>query len=89
MGVVQSPFFIGLVLFLGMISLARVLLVRGSDIKRGKSDDRRCAKSARAEFPLHDSDGVLVTKERRFQADRRRSCLLAMQDEMESDSVIS
>ena len=87
MGVVQSPLFIGLVLFLGIISLVRVLLMRNSDIKRGNGDDRRCRKRKMPELPFHDSEGVLVIEERRVQADRRRSRLLAMQDEMQSDSV--
>ena len=87
LGIVQSPLFVSIVLLLGLLSLVRVLLVRDSDLKRAKSDDRRSAKAALPALPFHDSDGNLVTAERRVQVDRRRSRLLAMQDEMERDGV--
>lgn len=88
LGVVQSPLFLTMIVFLGAVSLGRVLLVRGSDLKRTTDGDRRRTSRKAVEFPLHDSEGELVTADRRVQADRRRSCLLAIQQEMkQQDSV--
>lgn len=77
LGVVQSPVFLGIVIFLGMASLIRVLLARDPKLKRVYTDDRRRG-SKMPETPFHDSDGVLVTENRRSQADRRRAHLLAI-----------
>ncbi len=87
LGVVQSPVFLGLLLSLGMASLVMVLLSRDPSLKRAHSCDCRRQNVAVPEMPFQDSDGVLVTADRRVQPDRRRSRLLAMQHQMQRDNV--
>ena len=87
LGVVQSPLFLGILLFLGMASLIRVVLARDPHMKRMQSGDRRRAKGRMPATPFYDSDGVQVTGNRRTLPDRRRSRLSAMQVEMQQDNV--
>lgn len=77
MGIVESPFFIGIVLFLGIVALARVLLMRDPTLKRINVGDRR-REEAMPTIPFYDSEGILVTADRRTCPDRRRSRLLEM-----------
>ncbi|MDH5179326.1 MAG: hypothetical protein OEY07_06635 [Gammaproteobacteria bacterium] len=74
---IQSPIFIGVVLFLGIVVLARAILVKDSGHQQGNKRDRR-AREKMPQTPFHDSDGVLVTEDRRRCPDRRRSRLLEM-----------
>lgn len=88
LGVVQSPLFLGALIFLGMASMIRILLARDPNLKRVHSGDRRRAKGKMPVTPFQDSDGVVVTENRRRQPDRRRTRLLAMQAEMSEDNAI-
>lgn len=87
LGIVQSPIFLGVVVFLGVVSLIRVLLARDPKLKRIYNGDRRRGGSM-PETPFHDSNGVLVSENRRNQLDRRHTRLLAMQRGMKDDSVV-
>lgn len=84
--VVQSPAFLGALLLLPMVSLIRLLLLRVPGLKRAHSGERRRLNGRMPATPFHDSDGVLVTENRRFQPDRRRARLLAMQHKMKQDN---
>lgn len=77
-GIIQSPIFIGIVLFLGIVALARVLLVREPGLKRSHGGDRR-KPGVMPDVPFYDSEGILVIQERRTCPDRRRSRLLEME----------
>lgn len=88
LGVVQSPLFLGALLFLGMASMIRILLARDPNLKRAHSGDRRRANGKMPASPFQDSDGVVVTENRRSQLDRRRTRLLAMQSKMSEDTAI-
>lgn len=81
MGIIQSPVFIGSVLFLGIVALARVLLVKDSSLKRSHGGDRR-QPGVMPAVPFYDSGGILVTQERRTCPDRRRSRLLEMENNL-------
>lgn len=85
LGLVQSPVFLGILVFLGLASLIRVLLARDPKLKRIYRGDRRRG-SKMPETPFHDSEGVLITENRRTQTDRRHTRMLAMQHEMKQDS---
>jgi len=75
LGIVQSPIFLGLLLVLGFMSVIRFIVARDPSLKRIYGDDRRCAKTRSFSFPLKDSAGVSITRERRMNLDRRRSPL--------------
>ena len=85
--VVQSPIFIGTLVFLGMVSLIRILLSRDPSLKRHYGADRRLHKGNMPEIPFYDSDGIKVTEDRRVLPDRRRHRLLAMQEGMREDKI--
>lgn len=86
LSVIQSPVFIGLLLFLGFASLIRVMVARDPGLKRNY-DDRRQSKNKKPEFPLIDSDGIEVTTERRVLVDRRRHRILAMEEELKGNGI--
>jgi len=86
LGVVQSPIFLGVLIFLGVASLIRVLVARDPKLKRVYRGDRRRANKM-PDLPFHDSDGVLVNENRRTQTERRHVHLLAMQHGMNEDSA--
>lgn len=88
LSVVHSPLFVGILIFLGMASLIRILLAREPGLKRTYRGDRRRANGKMPATPFLDSDGVEVTQDRRTLPDRRRARLLAMQDEMKQDNSI-
>ena len=85
--VVQSPVFLGTLLFLGLASLIRILLSRDPSLKRSYRGDRRRARGKMPETPFLDSDGVEVTADRRQLPDRRRHRLLAMQEKLRRDEI--
>lgn len=87
LGVIQSPVFLGILILLGLFSLFRLLLARDPGLKRTYIGERRGGHKM-PETPFHDSEGVLVSENRRTQADRRHSRLLAMQHAMEEDKVV-
>ncbi|MDH5777703.1 MAG: hypothetical protein OEZ33_05800 [Gammaproteobacteria bacterium] len=83
LGIIQSPFFIGVVLFLGIIALARLMLMRDPSLKRGYGSDRR-QLSKMPVVPFYDSEGILVTEDRRTCIDRRRARLLEREHSINS-----
>lgn len=87
LGVVQSPVFLGALAILGMTSLLRILSARDLHLKRAYSGECRRHNNTMPATPFQDSDGILVTENRRVQPDRRRSRLLAMQHQMKRDNV--
>lgn len=89
LSVVQSPVFIGILIFLGMASIIRVMVSRDPSLKRNHGGDRRCTKGKMPQIPFYDSDGVQVTENRRMQVDRRRTRLLATQQEMGQDNILN
>ncbi len=89
LSVVQSPIFLGMLIFLGMASLIRVLLSRDPSMKRSYGGDRRRANGKMPQTPFYDSDGVQVTENRRVQPDRRRTRLLAMQNEITQNNILN
>lgn len=86
LGVVQSPIFLSILIFLGIVALIRVMAVRNSNLKRADSGDRRRTNTVAA-FPFQDCDGVLVTENRRVQLDRRHVHLMAMRQGMNGDGA--
>ena len=86
LGIVQSPIFLGLLTLLGLLSLIRLLLARDPGLKRFYNGDRRRVNKM-PETPFHDSEGELVTENRRIQTDRRHTRLLAMQHEVKPDKA--
>lgn len=85
-GIVESPYFIGAVLFLGIIALARVLLSKDPALKRNHGGDRR-RQAAMPAVPFYDSEGIYVTEDRRITLDRRRSRVLEMENLHQSHSA--
>lgn len=81
MGILQSPIFIGFILFLGIVVLARFLLLRDPALKRNHGGDRR-GKQVMPTVPFYDSEGILVTQDRRICPDRRRSRVLEMENSL-------
>jgi len=86
LGIVQSPVFLGMLVFLGMASLLRILLARDPNLKRAYKGDRRRVSKMPA-MPFEDSDGVLVTEDRRLKVDRRQHRILAMQGDIDEDGA--
>lgn len=85
--VVHSPLFLGVLIFLGIASLIRILLAREPGLKRNHDGDRRRSNGKMPEPPFYDSNGVRVTENRRSRPDRRRARLFPMQHEMKEDSM--
>ena len=88
LSVIQSPMFIGTVLFLGVASLVRILSNRDPSMKRAYSDDRRSANNIMPATPFCDSDGIEVIEDRRVLADRRQHGVYAVQEEVGQDGVL-
>ena len=88
LGLIQSPIFIGGVLFLGIVALARMMLMREPGLKRSHGGDRRRVSNM-PEVPFYDSEGTLVTENRRTCLDRRRARLLEMERGLDSSHPVN
>jgi len=73
LGIVQSPVFMGVMLFFGAVALVRLIFMRDPALKRAYGHERRKSREPMSSVPFYDSDGVLVSEDRRKLTDRRRT----------------
>jgi len=64
------PTILAIALFIGIVTLVKLLLTPESAFERRSLSDRRKGKK-QPEFPFYDSEEILVTQERRNREDRR------------------
>jgi hypothetical protein len=65
------PVLLAIALFIGIVTLVKLLLTPENSLERRSQQDRRKGKK-QPEFPFYDSEEVLVTGDRRDrQRDRR------------------
>lgn len=64
------PAILGIALFIGIVTLVKLLLSPDQGFERRSRRDRRRG-GKQPEFPLYDCDRVLVTEDRRKLSDRR------------------
>jgi hypothetical protein len=64
------PVLLAIALFIGIVTLVKLLLTPENSLERRSQQDRRKGKK-QPEFPLYDSNEKLVTDDRRNQRDRR------------------
>ena len=64
------PVLLAIALFIGIVTLVKLLLTPENSLERRSLKDRRKGKK-QPEFPLYDSEEILVTDERRSLEDRR------------------
>lgn len=83
LGIIQSPVFLGFLAFFGVASLISSILARNPSLKRNYAEDRRTRNAM--EVPFQDSEGQMISAERRKQLDRRRARILAMQEGTEGE----
>lgn len=73
------PTILAIALFIGIVTLVKLLLTPEHAFERRSRSDRRKGKK-QPEFPFYDSEEVLVTQERRNQSDRRsRNFIITIQ----------
>lgn len=64
------PVLLAIALFIGIVTLVKLLLTPENSLERRSLQDRRRGKK-QPEFPFYDSEEVLVTNDRRNRQDRR------------------
>ena len=83
LGVVQSPVFVGLMVFFGLVALLRLVFMRDRTLRRVYGHDRRKSRKPMSSVPFYDCDGVLVAEDRRKLPDRRQPRLSGLKYQFE------